>query len=102
MVLVKKLSNLIWGVDMGGSNTVKITSGHGLTGAGKGHPPMAGVTGPGGTFVGTTTPQDIDRKVSDNNNTDKGKKVSGNSAVKPGMTGGMSRKGKGGVGPGGY
>ncbi len=85
-----------------GANMVSVKSGHGLSGTGKGHPPTMGVTGPGGSFVGTTTPQDTNRSVSDNNNTDTNKGKSGNSQAKPGKTGGMSRKGMGVVGAGGY
>lgn len=83
----------------------KIKSGHGLDGSGLGHPLSAGVVGPGGKFVGRTHPMDGDRTSI----TDKGqvgevgsKKVPGNVGMKSGKTGGMSRKSKGAVGPGGY
>ncbi len=88
---------------MGGSNTVKITAGHGLSGSGKGHPPTSGVTGAGGSFVGTTTPQDIQRNVKETSGENSGKKVPSNVGVKnTSRAGGMNRKFAGKVGPGGY
>lgn len=90
---------------MGGNKTA-VKSGHGLSGAGKGHPPMAGVTGPGGSFVGTVNPQDPDRTAvthaDDEVDEVGGKKVPKNVGMKTVKTGGMSRKGNGNVGPGGY
>lgn len=75
----------------------KIKSGHGLEGSGLGHPENMGVSGPGGKFSGRTMPQDIDRKVNSYSDGNSGPKV-GNVGMKAHKTGGMSRKGAGGVG----
>jgi hypothetical protein len=82
----------------------KISSGHGLTGSGSGHPKAAGVTGPGGSFVGTKFGMDDDR----NDVSDKGevgevgsKKVPAGVGMSAHKTGGMSRKSNSKVGFGG-
>lgn len=83
----------------------KITSGHGLSGSGLGHPENMGVTGPGGKFSGRTMPQDIKRNSSTNGQEvgEVGsRKVPGNVGMKPHKTGGMSRKDRGVVGYGNY
>lgn len=80
----------------------KITSGHGLSGSGLGHPENMGVTGPGGKFTGRTMPQDISRKVSGTSSGDSGKPVPSDVGMKKMKTGGMSKQGSGNVGPGGY
>ena len=89
---------------MGGSNMKKVSSGHGLSGSGKGHPPTMGVTGPGGIFMGTTSPQDTARSGgSDKISEIGGKKVPGGVGVKNlSRTGGQGRKFAGVVGTGGY
>lgn len=79
----------------------KIKSGHGLEGSGLGHPENMGVTGPGGNFSGRTMPQDIKRNSSTNGQEvgEVGsKKVPSNVGMSKHKTGGMSRKGSGGVG----
>lgn len=80
----------------------KITSGHGLSGSGLGHPENMGVSGPGGKFMGRTMPQDIKRNSSTNGQEvgEVGsKKVPGNIGIKQDRTGGMKRKFAGVVGP---
>lgn len=83
-----------------GIKTIK--SGNGLSGAGLGHPLSMGATGPGGSFQGRTMPQDTGRTNISTNGKEVGevgsKKVPGNVGIKNRETGGMSRKGKGGVG----
>ncbi len=77
-----------------------IKSGSGLTGSGLGHPENMGAMGPGGNFKGRTSPQDIGRKTSSNAVGSNGVRGSndGNPGVKPGQTGGQSRKNRGKVG----
>ena len=79
----------------------KIMSGHGLQGSGQGHPENMGVTGPGGKFSGRKYPMDDDRTdITDKEEVGEvgSKKVPGNVGMKPHKTGGMSRKGAGGIG----
>lgn len=84
----------------------KITSGHGLSGSGQGHPENMGVTGPGGKFSGRKYPMDNDRTDINTKGQEVGevgsKKVPSNVGMKPHKTGGMSRKSAGVVGTGGY
>lgn len=80
----------------------KIKSGNGLSGSGLGHPLAMGVTGPGCKFVGRTMPQDVDRTSINTKGEEVGevgsKKVPSNVGMKAHKTGGMSRKGAGGIG----
>lgn len=80
----------------------KITAGHGLSGSGLGHPENMGVTGPGGKFMGRTMPQDVNRDMINTKGKEVGevgsKSVPKNVGMKAHKTGGMSRKGAGGVG----
>ena len=80
-----------------------IKSGHGLSGAGLGHPLEAGCVGPETSFTGRTMPQDTDRKVVDMDEVGEvgNKKVPKNVGIKKPNTGGMSRlkSGASGVGP---
>lgn len=73
-----------------------IKKGNGLTGSGLGHPESMGVVGPTCYFKSRKNPQDIQRKTS-MSQTEDGPRGSndGNKGVKPGQTGGMSRKGRG-------
>lgn len=84
------------------SKITPIKSGHGLSGSGLAHPLQTGVTGPGGSFVGRTTPQDIKRTASSYSDGVSGPPVPGNVGIKENRTGGMKRKFAGAVGPGSY
>ena len=79
----------------------KIKDGHGLSGSGLGHPLEKGCVGPETSFTGRTMPQDVDRKVVDMDEVGEvgSKRVPKNVGIKKTETGGMSRKGKSGVGP---
>jgi len=83
------------------SKIMKVKYGHGFEGSGLGHPLASGRVGPGGNFVGRTMPQDVERNdITDKEEVDEvgSKKVPSNVGMSKHKTGGMSRKGAGGIG----
>lgn len=80
----------------------KVSTAHGFSGSGLGHPLEKGCVGPETSFTGRTMPQDTDRKVMDMDEVGEvgSKKVPSNVGMSKHKTGGMSRKGNSSIGPG--
>ena len=77
----------------------KVSTAHGFSGSGLGHPLSSGVTGPGKSFTGRTMPQDTERKAGDMGEVGEvGSKKVGNVGMSKHKTGGMSRKGNSSIG----